>query len=116
MEQPLLFKIWVYRDAITKGFWLELGAADVRSDIASEDRFFKQDPITGGLAIHHSDYAATNWEKPASLSECEGLECAAVWEAGHVEDRLDAYFRNEVDQWSKSLAIDMSRVPADQHT
>ena len=114
LQLPLLFKICVYVSAVLRGAWLKVGHADLRQDIGREDYFFKQDIITGRLSLHHSDYAATNWERPAKLSECIGLERAAVWDARHVEERLNAYFDNTEDIWTKSLAIDVAKVPEDQ--
>ncbi len=114
MQLPLLFKLWIYRDVVSKGYWIKFGTADVRPDIALEDQYYKQDPISGGLYLHHSKFSDTDYERPASLHECEGLECAAVWEAGYVEERLQAYYSGGDDKWSRSLAIDVARVPEDQ--
>ena len=112
LRLPLLFKIWVFRSAVTRGRWLKIGSAPVRADIAHEDHFWKQDPLSGALAIYHSEYAVTNRERPARLSECVSLECAAVWEAAHVEDRLNAHYFGTENPWTP--AIDVSRVPQHQ--
>ena len=41
----------------------------------------------------------------ATREQCEGLECAAVWEAEHVEDRLRDYFDGKPNTWVEQLAI-----------
>ncbi|EBA17134.1 hypothetical protein RSK20926_09192 [Roseobacter sp. SK209-2-6] len=114
-QLPILFKSIVYRDVVSKGYWVRIGRAEPRSDVLQEDYCFKQDQFTGALSLYHSDFSEQGWEKPALLSECLGLECVAVWEAGHVEDRIIATRDGLKCRWVSSLAIDLSRVPAHQN-
>ena len=43
--------------------------------------------LTGECRVYH---CGIEW--PASPSEIEGLECAAMWEPHHVEERLRDHF------------------------
>ncbi|TLP68870.1 hypothetical protein FEE96_00855 [Parasedimentitalea maritima] len=112
---PILFKSFVYQDVISKGYWLKIGRVEPRSDVLHEEYRFMQDTITGALSLYHSEFEDQNWKQPALLSECLGLECVAVWEAGHVEDRIIATRDGRKCKWASSLAIDLFRVPAHQN-
>lgn len=103
---PIAFRVWVYSDVLKSGRWPRVG--NIKSDILFENpQFYKQDHITGTLSIYHDDYADTNYERPASLSQIEGLERAAVWDAQHVEDRLECYFKGEECKWLTPLDDDL---------
>ncbi len=80
---PVAFKLWTMKYALTKGGWRYLGKYDVAPENAVEPYFFKQDAFCGRLVLYHSTFAATNYERPAMLSECERLECAAVGDPAH---------------------------------
>jgi hypothetical protein len=104
-QLPVLFRIWVHDDAIKKGIWPVLGNQPLAADNSVEPFFYKQDGFTGALSLYHSTFAATGWERPASATECEGLECAAVWDPEHVEDRLRDHYDGRANQWVESLKI-----------
>ncbi|MGN6497625.1 MAG: Imm26 family immunity protein [Tsuneonella sp.] len=103
---PVLFRIWVHNDAVRNGTWSVVGNLPLSPDNAAEPYFFKQDAVTGALALYHSSFADTGWERSASATECYGLECAAVWDPEHVEDRLRDYYAGRPNQWVESLRID----------
>ena len=42
---------------------------------------------------------------PANREDLKGLECAAIWEANHVEDRLRDHFLDKPNVWVELLAI-----------
>lgn len=109
-----LFRVCVYDEALKIEEWISLGSTDIPADLMTEPYKFKQDKITGRLAIYHSEYKDTNYERPATLSECLGLECAAVWAANHVQDRLKDHFAGVENKSVRSLSIDIDRVPGDQ--
>lgn len=108
---PVLFRLWVANHAVTCGRWPVIGQGTLAPENQEEPFFYKQDAITGNLALYHSSFAQTNWERLASLSECETLECAAVWEPEHVEDRLRDYYAGRPNRWIESLRIDVSAIP-----
>ncbi|SMQ63247.1 Immunity protein 26 [Altererythrobacter xiamenensis] len=111
IDLPVWFRIWVHNDAIKKGRWHVLGNAPLAAENAAEPYFYKQDAITGALSVHHSAFANTGWERPASLIECDGLECAAIWDAEHVEERLRDSYAGRPNQWLESLRIDKNALP-----
>ena len=106
MDLPVLFRIWVHNDAVKKGLWPVIGNQPVAPENAAEPYFYKQDPITGKLSLYHSSFADTGWERPASATDCDGLECAAVWDPEHVEDRLRDHYASQPNRWVESLRID----------
>lgn len=115
IQLPILFKSFIYRDVVSRGYWPKVGQAEPRKDVLQEDYRFKQDMITGALSLYHSDFSLQGYEKPALLSECCGLERVAVWEASHVEDRIIATRDGKLCKWVESLAIDVSKVPSSQN-
>ena len=103
----VLFRVWVHDDAIKTGRWRVVGHKPLTAENAAEPFFYKQDAMTGALSLYHSTFADTGWERPASATECDGLECAAVWDAEHVEDRLrDHYAGGRPNAWLESLRMD----------
>lgn len=106
---PVAFRLWVFHRA--KGLWPVVGHASLTEENAQEPFFYKQDVISGRLSLHHSSFAATNYARPAILAECEGLECAAVWESDHVVDRLRDHFAGRSNKWADSLKIKTSAIP-----
>jgi hypothetical protein len=101
---PVAFKIWVMNYAVTKGRWKVIGTLPLSPDLQAKPDFFKRDVMSGRLTIH-DDNAPPHYERPATLAECEHLECAAVWEPEHVEDRLRDYFAGRSNRWVESLRI-----------
>lgn len=97
-SSPILFKVWVMNKAITSGRWPVIGNADLDKEITSVPEFFKQDPVSKAFS-KYSD----GKEKPATQSDCIGLERAAVWEAEHIEDRLRDYYAGRKNKWVESL-------------
>jgi len=95
---PILFKVWVMIDAVTSGRWPVIGNVPLDSNLKIAPKFFKQDPISKSFSIYYKGK-----ETPASLSECEKLERAAVWDPSHVEDRLNDYYAGMSNQWVESL-------------
>jgi hypothetical protein len=98
------FRIWVMNYAITKGRWRVIGSRPLSSEELHKPEFFKQDPINGQLSIY-DDNKAPSYERPAIFAECEHLECAAVWDPTHVEDRLRDHIAGKPNRWTNSLRI-----------
>jgi len=108
---PVLFRLWVANHAVTHRRWPVVGREALAPENQEEPVFYKQDAVTGNLMLYHSSFAQTNWERPAILADCEGLECAAVWEPEHIEDRLRDHYAGRPNRWVESLRIDVSAVP-----
>jgi hypothetical protein len=100
---PVAFRLGVYRYAVTKGLWPVVGNAPLTEENAREPVFFMQDAFSGRLSLYHSSFA--NYQRPATLAECEGLERVAVWEPEHVVDRLRDHFAGRPNKWVESLRI-----------
>ena len=99
VKKPIAFKIWVMRHTVTDGLWPVVGHASVPATLLEPPEFFKQDPLNGKLSITHDG----GDERPATLEECQHLECAAVWEPRHVVDRLEDHFAGRKNRWVESL-------------
>ncbi|WP_239807487.1 immunity 26/phosphotriesterase HocA family protein [Croceicoccus hydrothermalis] len=106
IQLPVLFRLWVHNDAVKKGIWEVVGNLPLAPADAVEPYFFRQDAITGALSLYHSSFANTGWEHPASATDCDGLECAAVWDAEQVEDRLRDHYAGRPNKWFESLRMD----------
>ncbi|GLP99114.1 hypothetical protein GCM10007891_09680 [Methylophaga thalassica] len=99
-SNKLLFRLWGQQSAIYDGRWQKVGKDPVTVELTSEIPRFKKDAITGKISFYISGS-----ERTASLEECEGLECAAVWEPEQVEDRLRDHCENKENKWVKSMAL-----------
>jgi len=91
--------------AVTSGRWPVIGAVPLSDDERRRpERFFKQDPLNSNLTIYWEDpESGEPHEIPALLEEAENLECAAVWDPEHVEDRLRDHFAGRPNKWVESL-------------
>lgn len=99
VQNALLFRLWVMRYAHSKGRWRKIGSAPVANTLQKPVRRYKQDPLTGKLFTTIDGTDAT----PATRTQCRRLECAAVWEPEHVEDRLRDHFAGRPNAWVESL-------------
>jgi hypothetical protein len=61
-------------------------------DELEPNKFELYDPNTGDI-------------KPAKKVDCIGLERAAVWEAGHVEERIVDHFAGRTNKWVEDMRI-----------
>jgi hypothetical protein len=102
---PVAFRIWVMDKAVSGRSWKKIGAVPLRDEeISHREVFFKRDAVSGELSTYWSDPDTGEvHERPASLADCEQLEAAAVWSAGHVEDRLLDHFLGRENSWVQSL-------------
>lgn len=85
--RQVLFKIWVMKDAFRRLNWQIIRNEPLEEGLRRRLVFFKKDKISGELSLYYSWPGRTE-EVPATLKQCERLECAAVWSACHVEERL----------------------------
>ena len=99
-KDRVLFRLWVHKSAYNRGRWQKVSEEPISKDLTIQAPRFKKDPISGKLSIY-----VNGEESPAKLSECVNLECAAVWEPEHVEDRLRDHFENRENVWVKSMAL-----------
>lgn len=99
VTRPTLFRILVMDHAVTTLRWMKAGKAPLRPEFEQPAPMFIQDHYD---PTHLQIYLG-GVSRPASWSECRGLECCAVWDPGHVEDRLRSHYAGEVDKWTESL-------------
>jgi hypothetical protein len=98
--RPVLFRLWVMRSAYGSGRWLRVGNAPVPGELLRPVGRFMYDMISKQLGITTDGGAS---RRVASAAECEPLECAAVWSAEHVEDRLRDHYAGAPNKWLVSL-------------
>jgi len=91
-----IFRLWVHKSAVKE--WNKIGNKEPSPELETELPRFKQDPINGSLSIYQGGA-----EKPATIEETTGLECAAVWEGNHIYDRLSDHYAGRENKWLKSL-------------
>ena len=104
IEKPLLFRLWVTRYAHSKGRWRKVGDAPVADALCEPVQRFNQDPITKRirLTINGTD------GPEGTIADCKGLECAAVWDPDHVEERLRDFFLGVPNKWEVRLRPKMA--------
>ncbi|BCH58947.1 Imm26 family immunity protein [Agrobacterium vitis] len=100
-DQPVIFKLAVMDNAVRSGRWPVIGKVNPNT-VAALDRtiFFKQDQISGRITAYDP---IANIETPISFEEAGHLECAAVWDAEHVEDRLRDHLNGIPNKWWASM-------------
>lgn len=87
VQQPVLFRVPVTRDALSAAGWFVLGNQPLRSELAVRGRY-KHRPVGSEQAFLYTEGRST----PASESELEGLEVLAIWFPHHVVERLERHF------------------------
>jgi len=98
LARPILFQTGVMKYALTSGRWQVLGNFHLDPSLAKPRKFFIQDPLNGSFSIYRGGRI-----KPATRSECRGLECCAVWEPEHAEDRLRDHYAGRKNKWVESM-------------
>lgn len=102
-NSQVLFIVMVYSDIITKGVWLKVGKLPIRNDLLVLPMKYIQDNLNPDkFELYNPNTGEIN---KATREECEGLECAAVWEANHVEDRIRDHYLGVPNIWLESLKI-----------
>lgn len=108
LKSPVLFKIWVMKDAYKKPNWKLVGSLELEEELTGRIWFFKKDSISGELTLY-STHAHKTIEKKATRKQCVGLECAAVWSACHVEDRLRDHSRGVPNRTVTFFNIELNK-------
>jgi len=87
----------------TINWWEIKGVADLETKFQILPNQFIQDIINPlQFRIYHPN---TGEMKAATKQEVMGLECAAVWEPEHIEDRLLDYFEHRPNIWHEAIKI-----------
>ncbi len=99
IQKPIAFRLWVMRYAHSDGRWKKVGTAPVADSLKHKVHRFNQDPLNQKIRL-----TLDGFDGPiVSAEECEGVECAAVWDPEHVEDRLRDHFSGVPNKWAESL-------------
>lgn len=101
LRLPVLFEVAVMRWAVTKGRWKVIGTAPIESAHSVPAPKFIEDQLNKG----HFEIYEHGKIRPASRAECIGLECMAVWDPEHVEDRIRDHFAGRTNKWVESLKM-----------
>lgn len=99
-SRPVLFVISVMNSAIKSGRWPVVDRTELSEELKRPRNYFIQDKITKQISIYKSDDGSM---RPAGIAEIDGLECAAVWDAEHVEDRLRDHHMGQKNVWTEQL-------------
>ena len=100
--KSVAFTLWVMEYALDGRCWPVVGTLDELPELAVKPvYFFMQDAITKELTITEDG----SIQRPATRSECEGLEVLAAWDPEHVRDRLADHFAGRPNKWVESLAF-----------
>ena len=102
-SKKVLFIVGVYNHGITKNRWKTIGVLELEQGVKKIPLAFIQDSIEPNKFKLYDPN--TGEIKPATKSQCIGLECAAVWEPEHVEDRIVDYYEGRPNKWFESLKI-----------
>ena len=95
----LCLTIGVMKNALGGYGWVKVGQINHHPMLNQTHKFYKFDLISKKFSIYSDGI-----ETPATREECLELECAAVWEKSHVEDRLLAKSQGEQCVWTTSLS------------
>lgn len=101
----LLFVISVMNKAITSGRWVKVCKQFIGESLLQPRDYFIVDKISGQVHLYRSDTGAL---RPGTMIEAGELECAAVWSAEHVEDRLRDHFHGSPNVWLDSLRAELT--------
>ncbi|MCX2684300.1 Imm26 family immunity protein [Pseudomonas sp. DCB_AW] len=103
----LLFIIPVMNSAITRGRWKKIAKRPLREIFLAPRDYFVVDEISKSIQIYRS---SDDSMRPGTAKQATQLECAAVWSAEHVEDRLrDHYFGNK-NIWLEQLREPLAAI------
>jgi hypothetical protein len=99
----ILFIVAVYDDVITDGRWEKIGSKPLEEELKILPMKYMQDSINpNNFSLYNPN---TGEIIPAKRGDCAGLECAAVWEAEHVEDRIRDHYAGKKNKWLEQLEI-----------
>jgi hypothetical protein len=96
-----LFRVAVNKSAWVTGRWRKLATLEVPDAILAPAPKFIQDKLNPS----NFQLYVGGEIRPATRSECEGLERASVWDPEHVEQRLRDHFAGVPNVWVEQLRI-----------
>lgn len=97
--QPI-FITSVYSYIIHTKLWKRIGVLSVRDDFMKDIEYFIYHKDTNSFEIYSSH---TGQIRKSCYEECKSLECCAVWDINHIEDRLRDHFNGVPCKWVTSI-------------
>ncbi len=89
LEHDELFRVAIFTYGIAQGRWPVVGHRPVPAkDRWIPDQFVQDRYRPTDLRIVSTTYDGVSSERPATITECEGLEAVSVWDPVHMEQRL----------------------------
>jgi hypothetical protein len=98
LGSPVLFRVWVMNQAVKRPTWEIIGSEPLDDNLKSKPTFFKYDRRDKAFSLYRD-----STDIPATRAQCIGLECAAVWNPEHIEDRLRDHFDGRPNKWVELL-------------
>ena len=95
----IAFQLLVMNSAIGKNGWPVIGDVQLKEISIPKAKFYRYDIISKKFFHHLDSFNCL----PSTRKGCVGLECAAVWEKNHVEDRLQSLKEGLECKWEVSL-------------
>ena len=103
-EVGILFIAAVYKDVVTEGRWLKVDKMAIQGGLEILPMKFIQDALEPSK---FSSYNPNTGEMiPCTREQANGLECAAVWEAEHIESRIRDHYEGKSKGWAEQLEIE----------
>ena len=100
-SKPVLFQVAVLDSAVKEGRWQVVGNRPLEKCLQQPMPKFMQDRLRPeSFSIYENGQI-----RPASRTECLGLERASVWDPAHVEERLRDHFAGRKNKWLESQKI-----------
>ena len=99
-ESEILFIVTVMKSVLTSGRWGVVDSRPLGDDLLAPNEYYLKDALTGRFSVYRSTDGSS---RDSTLEECKYLEAAAVWESGHLEERLRDYFEGRHNQWAEQL-------------
>lgn len=87
IKSPVIFKLSVMKYCITQD-WKKIGKVQMDQELNRWPDRYQYDTLSKKLFIRRE----FGPKIPATWEECQNLECAAVWEPQHAEQRLRDHF------------------------
>lgn len=100
----ILFILMVYDDVITSGHWKKVGKLRIREDLKIQpNKFIYHKGENPEYEIYNPN---TGEIRRSTKEQVKGLECAAVWEANHVEDRIRDHYLGVPCIWMEGMTVE----------
>ena len=103
LNTDTLFIVAVYKSSITSGRWPKIHKSVLPEKFKVLPPKFIQDPIQPWKFQLYEPNSGKMTD--CSREDCLGLECAAVWEAPHVESRIVDHFNGVENKWVRLVSI-----------